>query len=51
MDVIGSQGRPQVLAVHGRGGVGRAGMIAACLLLRLGKVATAAEAIAEVGLK
>mmetsp|Transcript_20204 Transcript_20204/g.51172 ORF Transcript_20204/g.51172 Transcript_20204/m.51172 type:complete len:206 (-) Transcript_20204:82-699(-) len=38
----------QVLAMHCRGGVGRAGLMAACLLLRLGAAATANEAIAMV---
>lgn len=41
--------RPQgeVVIMHCRGGVGRAGLMAACVLLRLGLVRTGDEAIAE----
>ena len=38
----------EILAVHCRGGVGRAGTIAACTLLQRGMVRTSAEAIAYV---
>lgn len=40
--------RGQRMVVHCRGGVGRAGLVAACLLLRLGYAATASDAIQEV---
>ncbi|KAK9805660.1 hypothetical protein WJX72_010673 [[Myrmecia] bisecta] len=43
--------RGQVLAVHCRGGVGRAGLIAACVLLHVGQCATPQAAIEHVGLK
>mmetsp|Transcript_6316 Transcript_6316/g.13929 ORF Transcript_6316/g.13929 Transcript_6316/m.13929 type:complete len:204 (+) Transcript_6316:116-727(+) len=38
----------EVLAVHCRGGVGRAGLVAACTLLRLGISANASEAMKMV---
>jgi cyclin-dependent kinase inhibitor 3 len=38
----------QAVLVHCKGGVGRAGLVAACVLLRTGQCKTAAEAIAEV---
>lgn len=34
--------------MHCRGGMGRAGMLAACVLLRIGECVSAAEAIATV---
>lgn len=37
-----------VLAMHCRGGVGRAGMMAACVLARLGQASSAEEAIKQV---
>ena len=37
-----------VLAMHCREGIGRAGMMAACCMLRLGMAASSAEAIREV---
>lgn len=40
--------RGEVLAVHCRGGVGRAGLMAACMLARLGVVKSADDAIAWV---
>ena len=38
----------EVLAVHCKGGIGRAGLVAACVLLATGQMARADEAIAEV---
>jgi hypothetical protein len=39
---------PQSVVIHCRAGVGRAGMIAACVLLRLGAATSAGDAIAQV---
>jgi len=38
----------EVVAMHCRGGIGRAGMIAACVLLRLGLAESAHQAVSEV---
>lgn len=38
----------QVLAMHCRAGVGRAGLMAACVLLRLGQAGSAAQAIRAI---
>lgn len=38
----------EVMIIHCRGGVGRAGLIAACLLLQLKMASTAADAISKV---
>ncbi|KAG1659546.1 hypothetical protein FOA52_015350 [Chlamydomonas sp. UWO 241] len=47
-EIVGRMARGEVVAMHCRGGIGRAGMLAACVLLRLRLVGGVASSIAEV---